>query len=467
MRILVAAFLLACSALSAEDSLVRDSFDTIAPTRKPSVIYREKPQLSVPLLPLAPKLDGLSAPCWETAPAIALTDAAHTDQSARHATALVFFGSEGLHVCLICPLPLEKFQDKSVTEIDETLRSLSAATKHDWNVWQDESVELFVDPGHTGRYFQFICNTLNTQQESEGFVATWDGAWQSKVNLVAQNETPLPDSIAKRAELGLNKLTRFYWTCEVTIPYSTFGISAPKIGDVWGFNVVHNDKLSSQDYVWAHVILSNHEPASFGELHCVQETPANRFGAGWFARSPAVGLNRLYCSLCGVQEGLEVRCSASGPDGPKQAAAKLESSGSALIEFPITRAGRYDVALSIHKLGKIEALNTARFACEYEPPANPLDFKLDQKTYFLSERVARANIAIADPGARSQQSAEIVLISESGSEVSRGSLALRGAATEVEIDISSLKPGLYSLMVSVAGQKRKQSFARIAGPFDE
>ena len=44
-----------------------------------------------------------------------------------------------------------------------------------------------------------------------------------------------------------------------------------------------------------------------------------------------------------------------------------------------------------------EAFDTARFTLEYEPPATPLELKLDQKTYYVSERALRASVVLASP----------------------------------------------------------------------
>jgi hypothetical protein len=311
-------------------------------------------------------------------------------------------------------------------------------------------------------------DTLNTQQESEGFTTTWNGAWGSKVHIVAQDASPLPDGIARRPDLGLSKLTRFYWTCEVAIPYSTFELTAPKPGEVWGFNAVRNEKLTGKDYTWAHVRLSNHEPASFGQLQRVSSITDPRFGALWSAPSPLPGINRFRCALAGADfNGIEVRCSASGPDGAKQAAAKLDSPAGASIEFPISAAGRYDVALSIHKIGAAETFDTARFTCEYEPPAKAIQFKLEDKSYFVSERALRAKVILASLGDKNELPAEFILKSDAGTELNRGSLSLKQTATEVEFDVSSLKAGTYTLVVSAGGQQQQQTFLRIAGPFDE
>jgi hypothetical protein len=465
LRIVLCGILLTLSALAGEDSFVRETFALPAPKQKPSLVYREKPSLQVPLMDV-PQLDGrLSAKCWETAPAMKLIDATKTSEKDAHSVALVFFGKDALYIGCICPLPKEKFDGKDAQQV---LNSLSSSTKHDFNVWQDESVEIFVDPGHSqSRYYQFIVNTLNTQQESEGFTLTWDGAWQSKVFVApASGNSPLPDAIVKRQDLGLN-LTELYWTCEIAIPYATFGVAAPKPGEVWGFNAVRNEKLTGLDYGWAHVRMSNHEPASFGELHCAIEQTGPQFGSRWSAPSPFAGMNQLRCTVNAKDlGGMDLRCSATGPEGAVQASARFDDSGNALIDFPVTGSGRYDVALSIHKRGAVRPYDTARFTYEFQPPVKPLELKLDQKSYYISERVMKATVTVANLDGKAEQPAEFILKSESGSELSRGTATLHNNATLVELDISALKAGSYALCVSAGGETLQKSFARIEGPFD-
>ena len=466
LRLVLCTVSLMLSALG-EDSFVCETFALPAPKHQPSLVYREKPILQVPLNTTdAPALDGrLSAKCWETAPAVKLIDATTTSEKDAHSVTLVFFGKDALYIGCICPLPKEKFDGKDAQQV---LNSLSTSTKHDFNVWQDESVEIFVDPGHSqSRYYQFIVNTLNTQQESEGFTLTWDGAWQSKVFVAPPSgNSPLPEAIGKRKDLSLN-LTELYWTCEIAIPYSAFGAAAPKAGEVWGFNAARNSKLTGQDFTWAHVRLSNHEPASFGELRCAIEQTGPQFGSQWSATSPIAGLNQLRCAVnANDLIGMDLRCSATGPEGAVQASARFDTSANALIDFPVTSSGRYDVALSIHKRGALQPYDTARFTYEFRPPMKPLELKLDQTSYYVSERVMKATVTVAEILGNTEQAADFVLKSESGSELSRGTAVLHNNATLVEFDIGALKTGSYVLCVTTGGQTLQKSFARVEGPFD-
>jgi hypothetical protein len=118
-------------------------------------------------------------------------------------------------------------------------------------VWFDDSVELFIDPGHTHeRYLQFALNctgaTFDRRMEDIGWTDEW--------------------SVGTR--IGADR-----WTAEVQIPFSTLGCEPPEAGAVFSANFCRNRKTSipgadehGEWSCWAPVQSDYHEPSRFGHV---------------------------------------------------------------------------------------------------------------------------------------------------------------------------------------------------------
>ena len=92
---------------------------------------------------------------------------------------------------------------------------VAKARQHDGAVWEDDSVEVFLDPGHGHQeYFQFAGNAIGTRLDARGKDAAWNGEWQFQA----------------RAGKGS-------WSAELAIPFATLQMRAPGENAVWGFNV--------------------------------------------------------------------------------------------------------------------------------------------------------------------------------------------------------------------------------------
>lgn len=117
---------------------------------------------------------------------------------------------------------------------------------HDGNVWQDDCIEIFFDPGHDHEnYCQFIVNTLGAQYEAMGFDRLWNCEWKTAV-------ASGPDS----------------WSVEVAVPFAAFGVGTPAADSLWGFNLnrERNAGGSTELYNWADVQGNFHNPGLFGHL---------------------------------------------------------------------------------------------------------------------------------------------------------------------------------------------------------
>jgi hypothetical protein len=106
-------------------------------------------------------------------------------------------------------------------------------TARDAAVYQDDCVEVFVDPEHSHRRWkQFVANSIGTQFDGDmpggepGRGIAWNGTWTVKTSKDAKG-----------------------WTAELRIPFADLG-GAPKPGAVHGFNVCREAPSTGELSMW-------------------------------------------------------------------------------------------------------------------------------------------------------------------------------------------------------------------------
>lgn len=143
----------------------------------------------------------------------------------------VDFDAKNLYVTVICI-------DPKTSE----LQTIPRGKKGEWPIC--DSVEIFLDPDRScGKYFQIAVGVNGAMYDSR-----WKRDWITNWH----------------AELTFSTDT---WQVRFTIPFSEPGMLPPKIGDIWGFNLCRNVKLSGNYFsTWALVGSVFHRPALFGTL---------------------------------------------------------------------------------------------------------------------------------------------------------------------------------------------------------
>ncbi len=143
----------------------------------------------------------------------------------------VDFDEKNLYVTVVCT-------DPKTSE----LQKISHGKKGEWPLC--DSVEVFLDPGRTcGKYFQIAAGVNGAMYDSR-CKREWTTKWSADV------------TFSKDA-----------WQVRFTLPFSDPGMLRPKIGDIWGFNLCRNVKLSGNYFsTWAQVGSVFHRPALFGKL---------------------------------------------------------------------------------------------------------------------------------------------------------------------------------------------------------
>lgn len=178
-----------------------------------------------------PRLDGvLDDPVWQTTESAALSVRLWTTAPLTQQTsARVCYDDENLYVAVRC---------------HEARMDLLRALHRDASgpVWQDDCVEVFVQPDLGGRwhyYFHAVVNPLGVGWDDYGLQSRWQCA-------------------AGRWEGG--------WSVEMAIPFSVIGAPAPQTGDCWGVNVTREERPHAETLSWAPVRGGFHEPDRFGRL---------------------------------------------------------------------------------------------------------------------------------------------------------------------------------------------------------
>ncbi|KPK79986.1 MAG: hypothetical protein AMJ81_12555 [Phycisphaerae bacterium SM23_33] len=124
-------------------------------------------------------------------------------------------------------------------------------TEHDGQVWNDDCIEMFIDPTNKRQidgYMHIIINTLGTTAESKGPSGAEDYSWDPKLRLKA----------VKGAK---------GWTLEVAFPLADLLPDPGKINRVWAVNLNRMAYLieGPEDTCWSPTeTTSSHVPAKFG-----------------------------------------------------------------------------------------------------------------------------------------------------------------------------------------------------------
>ncbi len=142
--------------------------------------------------------------------------------------------SDGLWVAFSCREPKRNL-----------LRTKALA--HDGAVWEDDSVEIFVDPaGDRKSYYQFIVNAAGVTYEGKEKDGAWNGPWEARIGWPKDG-----------------------WSAEVFIPWTTLG-GKPAAGTKMGFNVARNRVVTGRDdeesSAWSPTLGTSHNPEKFGQL---------------------------------------------------------------------------------------------------------------------------------------------------------------------------------------------------------
>ncbi|MHB0999342.1 MAG: family 10 glycosylhydrolase [Armatimonadota bacterium] len=192
------------------------------------------PEISVPVISSAPVIDGkLDDSVWQQASSalIQVTNLGH--DVTRTTDVKIIRDNLNLYIGFRASEPRTGSVKATVTE-------------RDGPVFQDDSIELFLDPQGTGAvYYHFAMNTLGTRFDQKVSDTAWNGDWQGAVSVGSDS-----------------------WAAEISIPFSILGAVPPSAGDVWHANFCRNRYADGtvENSCWSATYGTYHTPVRFGRI---------------------------------------------------------------------------------------------------------------------------------------------------------------------------------------------------------
>ena len=128
-------------------------------------------------------------------------------------------------------------KDRNATKVDVSREGPVS------QIWQDDSVEVFLSPGNNEDYRHFVVNAIGraSTDKNRGPMTGFDGKVESRI-----------------AKDG--------WTAKISIPFSLLG-AKPTSGATWGLQLCRNKHTAPEETMtWSEVATTFHDPSSFGKM---------------------------------------------------------------------------------------------------------------------------------------------------------------------------------------------------------
>ena len=204
------------------------------------------PTVIVPVVGHAPALDGkLTDPAWTQAARVGPFVRMDGGGAKSRTEALLLRCGDTLYIGVKCEVPADA-------------KLVASQKTRDGEVYQDDSVEVFIDPGVSLRkYLHFLVNSANVQRDERGdkgsdalLDASWNGNWKSATS---RDDTA--------------------WYAEFAIGFADLNLPADAPAII-GLNVCRNDIALGESTCWSPTLSGFHEPARFG-LAALPTAPAS------------------------------------------------------------------------------------------------------------------------------------------------------------------------------------------------
>jgi hypothetical protein len=199
------------------------------------------PAAFVPLVEKAPELDGALDDTYKLAKPISFQFlAGGAGKPNAKTTAYMVSTADTLFIFLACESP--------------DMSSLVANVRdHDGAVYNDDSIELFIDPANKREmdsYVHVAVNSLGTLYEAKGPADAEDTTWNPKIK-------------------AKTKVDKKSWTVEMAIPFDQLVSDVKKLNKAWAMNLNRMAYLveGNEDTAWSSTGgTSSHVPTKFGAL---------------------------------------------------------------------------------------------------------------------------------------------------------------------------------------------------------
>jgi len=204
----------------------------------PDKLISEVPKLETKRLDGKINLDGrLNEPVWDKAEKVNLVNI-NGQAAAEKTEAKVWYNDEGIYIGIKC------FDENA-------LNNVCRVKQRDGSIWNDSSIELFIDPKLTRNYYYHLgVNQKGVRFDAYNGDVSWNGLWQAAT---------YTDSKGK------------YWSVETFLPFGEMGIDRVT-GEWWGLNICRSNNNKKEYNSWSPTYGSFHTPTRFGQIKINQKT---------------------------------------------------------------------------------------------------------------------------------------------------------------------------------------------------
>ncbi len=161
------------------------------------------PNMNIPMLSTSPVIDGkIEAGEWQSAAVIpAFYDIYGREDKTKPTQCKITRTKDEIIILFEC-------SDNSIDKLTKDI------TNRDGHTWENDSVEVFLDPTGTGNsHYQFAVSCSGAQYDAKDWDSNWDTYWEAKTSI------------------GNN-----VWTAEMRIPLAFLGKDAINSKDTWAAN---------------------------------------------------------------------------------------------------------------------------------------------------------------------------------------------------------------------------------------
>lgn len=314
---------------------------------------------------------------------------------------------------------------------------LRATAERDGALWDDDTVEVFLDPGHShADVLQFMVNAAGTQADARAKDLGWNAVWTAEA---AQDDAA--------------------WAGLIRIPFASIGAEVPSTGTVWGFNVgldrspaqrpVAGWAAEETNLTWADLGQTGqfHEPARLGHLIFRDGLPVRLvdIGTPWWRT---------------------LRLTGRGPAGDVRAAVQETAGKGAWSGASADGATDFDLHAETLAPGQYRLAVTAAKAA-YLPArfraAPALDYRLDTLTLHQTLTVD-CRLDMPEPPARSNVRAELQTVARQVMRSAELALTRGVSGGPVSWSYADLPPGRYLLVLRDAADGALETTVALQPP---
>ena len=392
-------------------------------TQESALGAMDKEALTVPLVTRSPVLDGKPDAPWKTVPEVELKDVSGGPAKARTAVRLLHDG-RWLYLYVRCDEP----------HVKRILRKFSEPT---WKIYQDDSVEVFVDPAHNWLgYFQIMMN-------ANGAVY----AYYYPTGLRGEKPRPMDIGAQAAGHVGTD-----FWAVEAR--FDMRKLEHAGRSDLWGITVGRSRRVFDRNQYMTLKPYSFHNPKSFAVAYLPRSAAAPRLKAARFPTDFGWGENKVTLEFARPTRDFPVKIDAVSPQGKRESRAVGTARGDAVgVAFRLEGEGRHDLVV---RGGKGDAL-VFRLSPVLPPLAKPL--QLQRRCFVAGGPPLSVVVSVRGGGKFLKALTARVQVRHAAARW-RWDLKLPGPASRIVMPLDQAPAGSYRLTASLLRDGREISQIR-------